>query len=362
MLHDVIAGWADWMAAMAWQAAALVGVALVLDAFLRRLAWPHLRHALWLLVAAKLVLPPTLTSPVGVVGLATRPIPTAMPTAPPPTLWPTMLFVAWAAGVLGFGALLIIRVLRARRMLRGLHTSTTPNQVLALRRAARKLGVNNRRLPRLAILASAPGPAVVGLWRPTIVLPADETLEEAELEHVLMHELAHVRRRDLWIQAAFGLLNLLYWFHPGVWLARRRAHAARELCCDATVAAALGEGAPAYRRTLLHYAARRHGLIVPGSAAFLPGASTLLARLSALERGSWRHPGARRAVTAVLILMLATTVLPMAPAVTRTLRAPSELEAAAAAVDRVLKNPGAYGSIEKQMAVRRYLALKNSQD
>jgi len=345
--------WLGWMTAMSLQAGALVVVALALDVALRRVAWPQLRHALWLLVAVKLVLPPTLSSPIAVA--ASVPEPAAASASGSAAPW---LLAAWAGVALLLAAALVVRTIRARRDL-GVPADAAARA--ALERAARRLGIGERRLPRLVVSRRATGPAVLGPWRPVVILPEDAPRGE-ELEHVLMHELAHVRRGDLWVQFAYGLLHAVYWFHPGVWLARRRAHAARELCCDATVAAALGEaGAPAYRRTLLRCAARRHGIALPGAAAFLRGGSTLLARVAALERGSGRRPGVRRAGAAALALVLAATLLPMAPAALPAAvpRAPTELEAAEAALDRVLANPGAYGSLEKQNAVRVYLALKN---
>mgnify|MGYP005751298895 CR=1 FL=1 len=83
------------------------------------------------------------------------------------------------------------------------------------------------------------GPAVVGLWRPRIVLPSDferrYTPEEQQL--VLEHERQHLRRGDLWAQALCTTLRCLFWFNPLVHLAAARLRFDQELACDADVLA-----------------------------------------------------------------------------------------------------------------------------
>ena len=80
---------------------------------------------------------------------------------------------------------------------------------------------------------------VVGVIRPLILLPtmALSGLSEEQLETVLLHELAHIRRRDLWINLLQGLVEIVLFFHPAVWWISRRIRAERELCCDDVVAA-----------------------------------------------------------------------------------------------------------------------------
>jgi bla regulator protein BlaR1 len=89
----------------------------------------------------------------------------------------------------------------------------------------------------LAISNEAYGPGVWRIWRPVIVLPEGivNRLTDAELEVVLMHELAHVRRRDNLFGAAQLLIGALAWFHPLVWLIDRRLLAEREMACDEEV-------------------------------------------------------------------------------------------------------------------------------
>lgn len=88
--------------------------------------------------------------------------------------------------------------------------------------------------------SSCPGlPAVVGVLRPRILLPADfeQRYSERERELVLQHERLHVRRGDLLANAAAALLRCLFWFHPLLPAALRRFRHDQELACDAGVIA-----------------------------------------------------------------------------------------------------------------------------
>lgn len=81
------------------------------------------------------------------------------------------------------------------------------------------------------------GPAVVGLWRPQIILPADFQTRYTAVERqlILAHESVHVRRRDPLMNALCALLQCALWFHPLVHYAARRFRLDQELACDAAV-------------------------------------------------------------------------------------------------------------------------------
>ncbi len=80
-------------------------------------------------------------------------------------------------------------------------------------------------------------PAVQGILRPRISLPSglDRLLSEQEFDAVLMHELAHARRRDNLINLLYEVAVCVLWFHPLVWLAGARTSLYRELSCDESV-------------------------------------------------------------------------------------------------------------------------------
>jgi beta-lactamase regulating signal transducer with metallopeptidase domain len=82
-----------------------------------------------------------------------------------------------------------------------------------------------------------PAPAVSGVFHPSILLPTgiDRLLNPRELNAVLLHELAHARRRDNLIRLVYEALLCVLWFHPLMWLAGARMALYRELSCDESV-------------------------------------------------------------------------------------------------------------------------------
>lgn len=79
-------------------------------------------------------------------------------------------------------------------------------------------------------------PAAAGLFRPSVFLPESSTTWDAErLRIVLLHEMGHLKRRDLWTQWLGQFVGAVYWFHPFVWRLHRSLHQTREFACDHTV-------------------------------------------------------------------------------------------------------------------------------
>lgn len=84
-------------------------------------------------------------------------------------------------------------------------------------------------------------PAIFGFLKPRLLLPKSllERLNDQELRLVILHELVHVRRRDVLLNWLLIALQSLHWFNPAIWLAFRRLKADRELVCDTVVMAKL---------------------------------------------------------------------------------------------------------------------------
>ena len=102
-------------------------------------------------------------------------------------------------------------------------------------------------------------PFVLGLFRPTVYLPY--SLAESDLEYVVAHERAHIRRKDHWWKLLGFVLLAVYWFHPLLWVAYGLLCRDMELACDERVIRELEqEERRAYAEALLRCAARRQGL------------------------------------------------------------------------------------------------------
>jgi beta-lactamase regulating signal transducer with metallopeptidase domain len=154
---------------------------------------------------------------------------------------------------------------------------------------------------------------VLGWLRPLLVIP--ESFASARpgraLESALVHELLHVRRKDLRWAAASRVITALWWFHPVAWQVARSASALRELCCDDDAVAWLGRRAPQYRETLLEQAGRllagapSDGRRLAGALGLFATPSSILARLQWLARPRRRRPRLERGVTCLAAATLA---------------------------------------------------------
>jgi len=138
-------------------------------------------------------------------------------------IWATvaLLFAAWLA----FGAMSVSRIIRRSRPLE------SQDWMSPLWEVADRLELDSA--PRLVRSDDAKMPFACGLLRPTIVLPAESdswTLDRRRA--VLLHELAHVRRRDLVGHTVGRFACALYWFHPLVWTAAKRLRSESERACD----------------------------------------------------------------------------------------------------------------------------------
>jgi len=174
-----------------------------------------------------------------VVRDAPRPSPPSIQ-ARPPLRTAAGLMLAWAAITLG----LLTRLVRSVRSTRRLILGATPvDNALGwfpvdfevLRQTA---GV--RSPVRWAISADVSSPAVGGLLRPTVVMPPDldAGLSPKQLNWVLLHELAHIRRGDLWVILVQRLVGVVFFFHPAVHIANWIIDQLREYACDDAALAA----------------------------------------------------------------------------------------------------------------------------
>src|SRR5438045_9456639 len=105
---------------------------------------------------------------------------------------------------------------------------------------ARRLRVS--RPIRVLQSAAVQVPAVVGWLRPVILVPASALtgLTPLQLDALLAHEIAHVRRYDYIVRVLQSVIETLLFYHPAVWGVSRRVGAEREHCCDDVAVAVCG--------------------------------------------------------------------------------------------------------------------------
>jgi len=164
-----------------------------------------------------------------------------------------LLAIIWACGALMLLSWLLfcsVRIALLRRQ-SAVVTSGLWRQTLG------ELCANGKsRQPVLLQSAQVRSPFLVGLWHPAIVLPADELIsDESSVRAVLLHELTHWRRRDLWWNLVARIIGTVLWPQPLLWIVGRETERVAEEVCDLAVVQG-GCEAKDYARCLLDLSER----------------------------------------------------------------------------------------------------------
>ena len=156
------------------------------------------------------------------------------------------LWLAGAVGILGWNLVGHLRFCRWRRRW------TSPEEDPEVLSEYRALTNGLRRPPALRTAGQLGAPMLTGLARPVILLPDPPPRGDA-LRYALLHELTHLRRRDIWLKALALWVTALHWFDPLMWVMARAVERDTELACDDAVVRALPpEERGAYGRAILN--------------------------------------------------------------------------------------------------------------
>lgn len=254
--------WSQRALELSLQITVLVAAA-TLFCWLFRRADPRLRHAAWLVVLLRLLVPWPVEAPFGFLRTP-MPFPAAGVAG---ETWPYLGVTAADVGfperrdetpgstspmsaasasrlgpLLGWGAaaatLALLALARHRRTRRELEAADPPPSEIGgfVRRACRRLGISAPPVV-LAPPHGAAAPVVFGVRPPLLVVPRRFAEGWSETDHgpLLVHELMHVKRGDPWVNLLVRIAETLYFFHPLVWWMGARIRRERELVCDDAV-------------------------------------------------------------------------------------------------------------------------------
>ena len=156
------------------------------------------------------------------------------------TAWAWYVFLVWA----GFAGIGLARVALATVQLRRMRAEAVEVDLKTLDADLGVLIEDFQRWRKVCVLVSQrlEVPTAIGFYKPAILLPAWllESTPAEELKYILLHELAHLRRRDDWTNLAQKILQALLFFLPSVWWIERRLALDREMACDDAVLAHSG--------------------------------------------------------------------------------------------------------------------------
>ena len=290
-LHELI----DQLLANSWRAGILIAALFAVRGSLRRFMDARIIYWFWVLVTARLLLPFDLPAPVSAApyfppapwtyALEYGPAPSVSAAAPavPNSFVPPAarslgeilfnektLAIVWLGGVVAVLLAHSWANLSFRRQLSrtGRRAGKRTEQMVS--GCSQGMGLNP--IPAVE-MDGISGPALFGVWRARLLFPVGlaEQLSDEELRLVVLHELGHLKRRDLFLQGLLVVSQAVHWFNPLVWLAGRLAREDRELACDEFVMAHTSHsGGHAYAKTLL----RVLGLSRPGR-SMLPAVGIL---------------------------------------------------------------------------------------
>lgn len=177
--------------------------------------------------------------------------------------WTTWLALLWMTGAVIMLLRAGAKVAGAEKLRRSCQPLADEHIALLVTEACRAVGLVRK--IRVAVTDKLTSPAVVGVLVPTLILPLSlfTTLTPTQIQFVLLHELAHIRRGDYLANLFQLFAEALLFFNPAVWWISHQIRREREACCDA-LAIELS-GAPAdYARTLVHVA---ENILQPAPAA-----------------------------------------------------------------------------------------------
>ena len=250
----------------------------------------------------------------------------------------------WLAGVALLSARLLVSWIRARRLARYGAVPAAPELQLMAIRLSDALGL--RGAVKLLQSAAVEVPSVIGSLRPVVLIPASALtgLTPEQIEMVLAHELAHIRRHDFLVNLLQAVVETLMFYHPAVWWMSRRVRIERENCCDDLAVAVCGNPIQ-YARALTRLEELRASTMA--SVVVAANGGSLIERIRRIAAGraegtlSSSRWAAALAMLAVLVIAVAVPTLPALAERNEEKKNAAKAEAASSAIDVVELSPEA---------------------
>ncbi|NQV32317.1 MAG: hypothetical protein HQ515_06460 [Phycisphaeraceae bacterium] len=269
MMNELAANLLRYLGQNTIEASLLIGLILVTRVLLRERLSVRWQYALWFLVCIKILIPwtpssaislghlipNTLTPPsvtLSALSLPGDPEATAHTTTTVPwSLWSAI--GVWIGGMAGIGLYLVRDYRRLTHLVNQCPTLTARPALDLMEQCCSQLHI--KASVRLIITDAVQSPALLGIWKPKLLLPASmaHTFTKRQLRHVFYHELAHLKRRDIAASYVASLCHLIHWFNPLVWYAFQQMRTDRELACDQVALTQLSrsEASTLYGQTII---------------------------------------------------------------------------------------------------------------
>lgn len=178
-----------------------------------------------------------------------------------PAYFNYIFFAVWFTGFFIYSSITALCFHEIKAIMKSVKPVSDKRIDLIFAEAKAIMSISGKRL----VLGESPliqSPVTVGVFKTYIVLPARimRRFSENEVKYMLMHELYHYKYRDILFNCVMCFLQMIYWFHPFVYIAFRRMRTDREIACDASVLSMLDKSSYyEYGNTIIHCAQRISG-------------------------------------------------------------------------------------------------------
>lgn len=229
----------------------------------------------------------------------------------------------WALYIWVFGATLVcaaICVCKASLKRRIKHSGAKAQKrlELILESCKQELGIDKR--VRVFTEPFTKVPMIMGIIRPVLIMPDyTEPWDRQRIRHIFLHELTHLKHKDLIVKTLLNILNALYWFNPFVWICFKLIRRDMETVCDNAVLETIGKaGRQKYIDTVLKFALRREPEQLYTAMGMADGKVTMERRIRGMFKDTRTGVKSRAAALLIAVLMLAMCVLSACQPVQKT--------------------------------------------
>lgn len=232
----------------------------------------------------------------------------ADPTRRSLTIW-NILSVVWAGGVVVAAAYSFYARRRFQRQVQ-LQASISSNRELVRLLESCKRALSIRPSIRLLETDLVTSPTLYGVFRPQLLIPQTliHTLDDQEWKFIFLHELSHLKRKDIAVNWVMSILMIIHWFNPIMWLSNNRMREDQEIACDSLALTRMNtEESKAYALTLIHLLTHWNGRQPSGSVVHLSGHHNFLKRrISTIAKSGNSYRWSAVGVLAILFIAVFT--------------------------------------------------------
>ncbi len=218
-------------------------------------------------------------------GNTKAPLINTSPSAKPIQIdWKAMILYLWLTGFIACTAWFLHKTWRLKKKIKRCETQKAPVWLCAqIETCKHELDISHK--IQIVVQGALTVPAIMGIFKPVLIIP-ERLIRERNLQkvqHVVMHELMHYKRKDLLAIWGLNILSAVYWFNPLVWLCFMLIRRDMEAACDSMVVDALGKKQrKGYIQTILHFSGKQENTRIQAAMSLNDGCMKIQHRIMSM--------------------------------------------------------------------------------